>query len=81
MPMVQKTPSEYLLAVTVMVQREPGYDPEDNNWFYAKYAPDGAIVMANNGMAMAGRVAKGMEAGCIPCHVKAGGGDFVFWND
>ena len=33
------------------------------------------------GMSLAGRVAKGMPAGCIACHSNAGGGDFLFIND
>ncbi|MBN1459524.1 MAG: hypothetical protein JXA57_08300 [Armatimonadetes bacterium] len=81
MQMVEASPSEYLLAITPMVQREPGYDPEDNDWFYVKYNPDGSIATADKDMALAGRVAKGMPAGCIPCHAKAGGGDFLFSND
>jgi hypothetical protein len=81
MDMVMENPSMYLLAVTPMVQMHKGYDPEDDNWFYAKYGPDGSIAMNDMDVAMVGRVAKGMKAGCIPCHAKAGGGDFVFWND
>jgi hypothetical protein len=78
---VAKDPTKYLMAVTAMVQREPGYDPEDNNWFYAKYPPDGTIDKNEKGMALAGRVAKGMDTGCIACHRNAGGNDFIFSND
>lgn len=77
---VAATPDKYLKAITVMVQRETGYDSEDNDWFYVRYDPDGTIPMANK-MAMAGRVAKGMESGCLPCHKKAGGDDYIFTND
>ena len=78
---VAQDPGKFLMAVTVMVQREPGYDPDDNNWFYVKYAPDGTIDKNEKGVAMAGRVAKGMDVGCISCHKKAGGQDFIFSND
>ncbi|MEJ2721837.1 MAG: cytochrome P460 family protein [bacterium] len=78
---VTKDPAKYLMAVTVMVQREPGYDDEDNNWFWVKYAPDGSIDKNPKGVAMAGRVAKGMKTGCIACHANAKQGDFIFSND
>jgi hypothetical protein len=79
--MIQKDPMKYLVVVTTMVQRGDDYDPEDNNWFYVEYKPDGTIVMNDKNVALAGRVNKGMAAGCIPCHVKAEGHDFIFSND
>lgn len=79
--MVNEAPDDYLMAVTPMVQREPGYDDENNNWFYAKYDPAGAVSMNDKGMAMAGRVAKGMPIGCIACHTQAADGDYLFAND
>lgn len=79
--MVKATPEQYLMAVTPMVQREEGYDAEDNNWFYVKFNADGTIVENDKGLAMAGRVAKGMPMGCIACHRSAGGGDYLFTND
>ena len=33
------------------------------------------------GMKLAGRVAKGMPAGCISCHLSADDGDYLFFND
>jgi len=74
---VQKNPSKYLKAVTVMVKKD-GYDPEDKNWFWIKYAPDGKVMKNPKGMSLAGRVAKGMPIGCISCHKSASGADFVF---
>jgi hypothetical protein len=74
-------PARYQGPVTIMLQREPGYDPDDNDWFWVKYRPDGSIEKAENGLAMAGRVAKGSTKGCIACHAKAGGGDYVYSND
>lgn len=78
---VAESPGEYLMAVTVMVQREAGYDPDNNDWFWVKYGADGSIDKNDMGMAMAGRVAKGMAMGCIACHEKAGAGDYLFVND
>ncbi len=74
---VRANPGKYLKAVTVMVKR-PGYDPEDKDWFWIKYAPDGTVMKNKKGMALAGRVAKGKPIGCISCHQSASGSDFVF---
>ncbi len=78
---VKANPKRYLKAVTVMFKREAGYDPEDKDWFWAKYKPDGSLhVKEKMGMKipLAGRVAKGKPEGCISCHRGAPGGDFVF---
>ncbi len=71
---------EAMMAVTAM-QKIPGYDPEHNDWFWVKFAPDGSVMSNPLGMKLAGRVGKGMMKGCIPCHSSAGGEDFVFAND
>lgn len=63
-----------LMAITVMY-RAQGFDPEHNDWFWAKYEPNGRVSRMNN-MSVAGRI--GM---CIECHSSAGGHDFVFAND
>lgn len=81
MDQVSKSPEDYLVAVTVMVQREPGYDPDNQNWFWVKYAKDGTIDTNGQGVALAGRVAKGTERGCIACHKSAQGGDYFYTND
>lgn len=78
---VSNDPDAYLDSVTIMFQRQAGYDPENYDWFWAKYSPDGSVMNNPMGMALAGRVAKGMDAGCIACHVAAPGGDFVFSHD
>lgn len=77
---VSNNPEKYLGAVTVMYQRD-GYDPENNNWFWAKYLPDGSFDTNPKGMPLVGRVAKGMDQGCIACHSGAPGGDLVFLNN
>ena len=55
--------------------RDAGYDPENKDWFWAKYLPSGELDKNPNGMQLAGRVAKGAEVGCIACHTAAGGED------
>ncbi|EAR50937.1 hypothetical protein OG2516_13731 [Oceanicola granulosus HTCC2516] len=78
---VLAAPEEHLGAVTIMFQREAGYDPDTNNWFYAKYLPDGTLDQNPAGMALAGLVGKGADAGCIACHSAAPGEDFLFLTD
>ena len=68
-------PMANLANVTVMFQREAGYDPENNDWFWAMYTPDGMVGMMGE-MAAAGRA-----EGCIGCHAGAPGGDYVFLHD
>ncbi|WP_457939304.1 hypothetical protein [Mesorhizobium sp. 10J20-29] len=72
---VYDNPTQYLAAITVMFKREAGYDPENKDWFWAKYLPDGVLDKNPNGVELAGRVAKGMDQGCIACHTSVGGED------
>ena len=72
--------AKYLKAVTVMFKRD-GYDPDNADWFWVKYLPDGSLDKNPAGMQLAGRVAKGMDKGCIACHQAAPGGDYVFNDD
>lgn len=74
-------PEGWLKAVTVMYRREKGYDPDNQDWFWAKYGPDGTLDTNPKGIPLAGRVAKGMDAGCIACHAGAPGADMVFNHD
>ncbi len=69
---VQADRAEHLGAVTVMVQRGD-YDPKNQNWFWAKYLPDGSLDKAPNGALMAGKV-----TGCIECHAQAPGDDYLY---
>ena len=64
-----------------MLQREAGYDDDNDNWFWVKYAPDRSVMSNPKGMKLSGRVAKGMPAGCISCHLSADDGDYLFFND
>ncbi|SOE16922.1 hypothetical protein SAMN05877838_1808 [Hoeflea halophila] len=72
---VYDDPLSNLAAITIMFKRESGYDAENQDWFWAKYLPDGTLDKNPNGLQLAGRVAKGSDAGCIACHTAAGGED------
>ena len=72
---VYANPNKYLGAYTVMFKKPAGYDPENKNWFWAKYTANGEIMKNPKGMLLAGRVAKGMDKGCIACHTATGGAD------
>lgn len=73
-------PAAHLGAYTVMYRREAGFDSDNKDWFWAKFLPDGTLDQNPKGMALAGRVAKGMDEGCIACH-QGGGDDLVFTSD
>ena len=72
--------SKYLYDITVMYKREDGYDEDNQNWYWAKYNPDGTLDATPNGVQLAGRIAKDRPKGCIACHKKAGGDDYLFIN-
>ncbi len=75
---VAGNPDKWMTSVTVMFKREKGYDPDNQNWFWAKYTPSGTLMKNPKGMALAGRVAKGTDKACIACHVAAPGDDYVY---
>ncbi len=86
--LVAQDRAKYQSSVTVMFQREAGYDVDNQNWFWVKYYPDGQLFQkeTNAGAtAMAGRIAKGKvreeNRGCIYCHSAAGGGDYIFYPE
>lgn len=85
---VERNRAKYLSAISVMFQREVGYDTENQNWFWVQYQSDGQLaVMHKMGMemAMAGKMIKGAtpdkNRGCIYCHSSAGGGDYIFYPE
>ena len=85
---VAKDRARFLSSITVMFQREAGYDDRNLNWFWVKYQPDGTLFrkqIMGREMAMAGRIVKGPSweesGGCIYCHASAGGSDFIFYPD
>jgi len=77
---VANDPAKFLKAITVMLKR-PGYDPEDQDWFWVKYKPNGELHTNPKGMKLAGKIAKGMPVGCIACHSAAPGGDMIFTHN
>ncbi len=70
--------SKFLGSVTVMFKREKGYDADNNDWFWAKYKPDGSLATNPKGMMLAGRVMKGADKGCIACHSGVKDKDYLF---
>ena len=71
----------HLRGITVMFRREDGYDADNKNWFWTMFMPDGTIGKNEMGMQLAGRVAKGMDVGCLACHTAADGGDYIFTSN
>ena len=69
-------PAKNLKIVAVMYQREKGYDPDNQDWLYVKYNPDGTPQLNKKGMLMAGRAGK-----CISCHESAPGDDYIYSYD
>ena len=66
--------AKYLKAITVMFQREKGYDPKNKDWFWVMFKPDGSVGKFPNAPALfAGRV-----PGCAQCHSLAVGGKMVY---
>ncbi len=57
-----------LVALTVMY-KVAGYNPDDGDWFWAKYQPDGTIDL------------EGKLAGCIECHGQMRANDFIYTSD
>ncbi|MDK2939115.1 MAG: hypothetical protein PWQ51_1279 [Methanolobus sp.] len=58
---------EELTGIYLMYKIED-YDPENNDWFWAAYSPDGNVN------------AEGRVAGCINCHSDEQDADYVFFN-
>jgi len=62
------SPSHELKAITVMYKVK-GYNPEDGDWFWAKYSPTGETLKA------------GKLQGCIGCHATRVANDFVLVHE
>jgi len=56
---------ETLMAITPMYKVK-GYNPDDGNWFWAKYKKDGSVD------------ASGKVEGCIKCHRQVKTNDYIF---
>lgn len=83
---VARDRASFLTSITVMFEREAGYDPDNQNWFWVKYKPGGSLdtkEVEGAAVALAGRIAKGKPGeenrGCIYCHSSAGGRDYIFY--
>ena len=59
-----------------MFKREKGYDPNNKDWFYTKFNPDGTPQKNKKGKLMTGRAGK-----CIGCHQSAPGADYIYSYD
>lgn len=69
-------PEKSLQSIDVMY-KSAGYNPQAGDWFWAKYNPNGTVVIGPDGSTkLAGR-----NSSCIECHTRAGGGDYAFFND
>ncbi len=58
-------PDKKLMAIYLMY-KEDGYDPAHNDWFWARYTPNGTIQ------------AQGKVDGCITCHGRSSANDYIF---
>ncbi len=66
------TPDGTLAAVTTMYKAGGGYNPDHNDWWFAKFLPDGTPDRTADGMAMAGRL-----GGCQSCHGAQAANDYI----
>ncbi len=61
-------------ALTIMFKREAGYDPANNDWFWAEYKRDGSVINYN------GTDLSGRSGLCLGCHTPLGGADREIMN-
>jgi hypothetical protein len=61
-------------ALTIMFQREKGYDTANNDWFWAEYNPDGSVLNFQ------GQQLSGRAPACLGCHTPLGGKDREILN-
>lgn len=73
---VFEDPKRFLTGYAVMAKREQGYHAEHADWFWALFNPNGSLRKFE-GKPIAGRVDTGAENGCIGCHKKWGGKDYL----
>jgi len=66
--------NENYVALTIMFQREEGYDPGNNDWFWAEYNPDGSIIVYQDAHL------SGRSSFCLGCHTPLGGKDREILN-
>jgi hypothetical protein len=80
-----ESPQDFGGPVTVMYQRK-GFDPDNQDWFWAVYTPGGDVVVNPLKLNMAGRIVGGgampdAPFNCVACHKGAPGNDMVFLHD
>ena len=68
------TQEQNYVALTIMFQREKGYDSANSDWFWAEYNPDGS-VLNYQGAQLSGRAPL-----CLGCHTPLGGEDREILN-
>ncbi|MFT5139553.1 MAG: hypothetical protein ACI9H8_000944 [Lysobacterales bacterium] len=66
--------SENYEALTIMFQREEGYDPDNNDWFWAEYYASGEVINFQ------GTNLSGRSPLCLSCHTPLGGKDREILN-
>lgn len=72
------TPEQELAAITIMYRVE-GYDPENHDWYWVKYRPNGEVDRTPPDKGS--RPIAGRFPSCINCHSGAQGNDLAFFND
>ncbi len=68
-------PDSMLAAITVMVKREAGYNPDHADWFFTKILADGTVD-AMDGMRLEGRAMM-----CQGCHLGRAANDYLMTAD
>jgi hypothetical protein len=56
-----------LVAIAMMIKREPGFQPAQGDWDYAYYEPELGVIQT-----------KAQSDYCSGCHIAAAESDFVF---
>jgi hypothetical protein len=60
-----------MAGIAIMIKKDPGYDPRNNDWAYEMRTPDGK-VQEQKGMPMSGKIDM-----CISCHIIAPVSDYL----
>lgn len=63
-----KDDEEGLDGIAVMIKKEEGYDPDNNDWYYAMYTAKGEIME---------KPEPGKVKMCIDCHASASAKDYL----
>jgi len=77
---INYSPEGNLGAYTVMLKTD-GFDPDNGNWYWAKYLGDGMLDKAPTGADLEGETVKMLGndgKGCIACHASVADNDWVF---